>query len=550
MVSKSTLQIIIEAITGDAVKGIDNVDKELKNLGKTSETTGKNTGKVGTAIGGIQKAVGGLITSGLLLKAGGMLIDFFKSSIVEAEAAAVAQAQLAAVIKSTGGAAGVTADAINKMAGEFSKTTGVEDDLIVKNSALLLTFTNIGKTVFPQAMQAAIDMSAVMGQDLQSSVTMLGKALNDPIDGVTALKRVGVDFNDEARVMIANMVESGDVMGAQNLILQEMQKEFSGAAKAMNDASTKSANFKNSVGNLKEALGAGLLPAVRDVTTTVGGWIDAVTASIEAENALTEAEKAGIITRDEATRVINDMTWSGYSAADAMVWLEEKTEGASGQTLDMRDALAENATNLRDEALAAKDAELAIAGVETKTLDASTAMQDYSTKLLFNLASAGLDDDAQLALAFSLGLVDNKTAQAMMGVEGLTEKYDLNKNGAIDAGLETTLYAGAVKALNDQILLLKDKTVNITANVKKTGDWSWTSPGGGGTVEARAVGGPVSANTPYIVGESGPELFVPTQAGTILPNVVNNFSINMTSGRVGIGEDVLSTVRLLELLYG
>jgi hypothetical protein len=334
-----------------------------------------------------------------------------------------------------------------------------------------------------------------------------------------------------------------------------MQKEFSGAAKAMNDASTKSANFKNSVGNLKEALGAGLLPAVRDVTTTVGGWIDAVTTSIEAENALTEAEKAGIITRDEASRVINDMTWTSYTASDAMLWLEEKTASATSQTDIMTSSLIEEKRLFGETEPAAYGAAGGIQAVADASLTASGAMQDYSTKLLFNLASADLDEDAALALAWSLGLVDNKTVQATLGVEGLTGKYDLNANGAIDAGLETTLYAGAVKALNDQILLLKDKTVNITANIKTTGDTSvfgkeWKKTSNGGTVEARAVGGPVQSNTPYLVGEAGPELFVPTQAGTILPNVVNNFAINMTSGRVGIGEDVLSTVRLLELLYG
>jgi hypothetical protein len=34
----------------------------------------------------------------------------------------------------------------------------------------------------------------------------------------------------------------------------------------------------------------------------------------------------------------------------------------------------------------------------------------------------------------------------------------------------------------------------------------------------RAMGGPVSANTAYVVGERGPELFVPGNSGTIIPN--------------------------------
>jgi hypothetical protein len=32
------------------------------------------------------------------------------------------------------------------------------------------------------------------------------------------------------------------------------------------------------------------------------------------------------------------------------------------------------------------------------------------------------------------------------------------------------------------------------------------------------MGGPVSMNTPYIVGERGPELFVPNSSGSIVPN--------------------------------
>lgn len=41
---------------------------------------------------------------------------------------------------------------------------------------------------------------------------------------------------------------------------------------------------------------------------------------------------------------------------------------------------------------------------------------------------------------------------------------------------------------------------------------------GAGTLGARAEGGPVNANTPYLVGERGPELFMPKGNGNIVPN--------------------------------
>jgi len=62
-----------------------------------------------------------------------------------------------------------------------------------------------------------------------------------------------------------------------------------------------------------------------------------------------------------------------------------------------------------------------------------------------------------------------------------------------------------------------------------------TAPAVGG----KALGGPVQGNTPYLVGERGPELFVPNSGGNIIPNnkmgggggnVVVNQTINVTTG--------------------
>jgi phage-related minor tail protein len=44
----------------------------------------------------------------------------------------------------------------------------------------------------------------------------------------------------------------------------------------------------------------------------------------------------------------------------------------------------------------------------------------------------------------------------------------------------------------------------------------------------RADGGSVSAGTPYVVGERGAELFVPSSSGTIVPNGGMGSTINVT----------------------
>jgi phage-related protein len=158
--------------------------------------------------------------------------NFVSGMITAGENAQNVQAQLNAVLKSTAGAAGVSADAINAYSSKMAGLTKFDDEAITGAQSLLLTFTSIGKQVFPDATTAILDMSQAMGQDLKSTTIQVGKALNDPITGITALKRVGVSFTEAQKDQIKVMTESGNVMGAQKLILAELTKEFGGSAEA------------------------------------------------------------------------------------------------------------------------------------------------------------------------------------------------------------------------------------------------------------------------------------------------------------------------------
>lgn len=186
---------------------------------------------------------------------------FAGAAINEAREAEKVTASLNAVLESTKGVAGVTADAVNELADSIAKTSLFEDDAIKNSQALLLTFTKVGKDVFPQATQAIVDMSAKMGTDLQGSTIQLGKALNDPIGGIASLSRVGVQFTQDQKDMIAKMVESGDVVGAQTIILKELETQFGGTAKAMAEADP-FGMMKKSIDEAKESIGAALLPAL------------------------------------------------------------------------------------------------------------------------------------------------------------------------------------------------------------------------------------------------------------------------------------------------
>lgn len=66
---------------------------------------------------------------------------------------------------------------------------------------------------------------------------------------------------------------------------------------------------------------------------------------------------------------------------------------------------------------------------------------------------------------------------------------------------------------------------------------------GSAAVGARATGGPVSADAPYLVGERGPELFVPSTAGRIVPNNALGGDSGSIVQNINISTGVAQTVR-------
>lgn len=210
----------------------------------------------------------------------GAMAAFMGSAIGEANEANKATASLNAVLASTKGIAGVTAEEVDKLSNALAKTSLFEDDAIKSSQALLLTFTKVGKEVFPDATQAIVNMSAKMGTDLQSSTIQLGKALNDPIQGLASLSRVGVQFTADQEAMIQKMVESGDIVGAQTVILKELETQFGGVAQDMAEADP-FGMMKKSLDEVKESIGQALLPALTQLMSHITPLIERFTAWAE-----------------------------------------------------------------------------------------------------------------------------------------------------------------------------------------------------------------------------------------------------------------------------
>lgn len=249
---------------GNAYVDIDaKFDKLEQGIGKQIEGL---TSKFGKAFTGVFAGAGALL-------AGSEVLGFFRSSIDEAREAAKVSRLTEQVILSTGGAAKISAAQVDALATALSNKSGIDDEVIASGANVLLTFTNVknelgaGNNIFDQATESALNMSAALGQDTQSSVTQLGKALNDPIKGITALSRVGVAFTDQQKKQIETLVASGRTMEAQKIILGELNTEFGGAAEAAADPMAKLGVMW---GNFQEQVGTRILPLVERAGTWIG----------------------------------------------------------------------------------------------------------------------------------------------------------------------------------------------------------------------------------------------------------------------------------------
>src|SRR5262249_48162283 len=97
--------------------------------------------------------------------------------------------------------------------------------------------------------------------------------LNDPINGVTALQRVGVTFTDQQKEQIKVMVESGHTMDAQKVILKELNTEFGNSARAYGETLPgKLAIFHTAMDNIAETIGGALLPLLTDLVGKAAVW--------------------------------------------------------------------------------------------------------------------------------------------------------------------------------------------------------------------------------------------------------------------------------------
>lgn len=303
------------------------------------------------AFAGLGKSLlglGAIVAGAFSVKA---IVDFAKESVLAAEGIEKARNRISTIADSMGifgGQVNQVTDRLVAYADSQELLVGVESEVIQATQAKLLTFKELAGTAdvaggaFDRATQAAIDLAASGFGTAEGNAVQLGKALNDPIKGIAALTKSGITFTDAEKEKIRVMTESGDILGAQNMVLAAIEAQVGGVAAATANMSTVMALAFDSV---KDSVGIALLPAFQEVggaivpliqtyLPKITEWLDTylAPAAMNAAEAisgllgrLTEGESIGDIFASMFASIGEFFTNGGIqSALDSMVEMRQQ----------------------------------------------------------------------------------------------------------------------------------------------------------------------------------------------------------------------------------
>lgn len=255
-----------------------------------------------SSLGGALSSLGG-IAGGVALAGVAALTAGIVGGVGDAQEARALYASTEQTIATMGNAAGRSADQVVDLASRLSDAAGMSlfgDDQIQQSENLLLTFGNIKGETFDLATALTVDLAQALGGAPKDQAMMLGKALNDPIKGMSALGKAGLTFSEEQKAAITAMQQSGDMAGAQALIIAELNKQVGGQAEAAAKAKGGMFQFNAAMGETFETLGSKLLP----VLDKLGAWLN----SPEVQAAIGQfAERLGNGIEIAADFLVNDL---------------------------------------------------------------------------------------------------------------------------------------------------------------------------------------------------------------------------------------------------
>lgn len=544
MATNSKLQIVIEAVTGNAVKGLDKVEKALTGVNKTAKSAGLGWTELNSAI-----SVGARV-----FESAGKFINDTAGEVVN----------YANQVRELTVAIGATPK-------EASKLIQVADDMNISFQQLTSALeAGIRKGVKPtiENLSALSDEYLTLAPGVERTEFLMEK-----------FGRTGQDLARLMELGSGKIAEMGDeIEGTARLMDQDAldaAEEYRLALDALGDAAT----------DVKIGIGKGLIPELQKVT-------DVMTRNIRITQILNEAEDKGLINAWERTRAGSFLFGSEEKNLQQVEEIAKKLEGYNRMLADAdkRSRSAGRSTDTHRQALTTLDATL---DSTNRAMDEQQAILDgYSTpaqkaeQAILNAAAAEQEAyrnarNWKSSLGESVSLLDRLNTMDMNFGDKIKTQLDQMKwdelggdviqgaagriNKALESGKITPSQAEEMlkelaiasdtleadmngidlrtltKTIADDLHIPLDEAktkAEAAIEAIKAGaleKYIYTielryikSFSGGLPEDFKAAGGPVKQGLPYIVGERGPELFVPDNSGDIIPNN------RLTSGGSGI----------------
>jgi hypothetical protein len=410
------------------------------------------TGSLGPA----GTALSGLGAGGIAAAAGfAVLSAGVARGVREFAEAEVSIKRLEGVVRATGGAAGRTAEDIGKLAERMAQTRLVTPEQVQDASSVLLTFRSVVGETFDEAIGLAQDLSAVFGGDLRSSATLLGKALESPTEGLSALRRVGITFTASQQEVIRTLEETGRKAEAQRAILEGVARQVGGAGAAEGD-SLRGAFHRatEAAGNFFEALARGtgaayvVRVALESSASGLNGTADAingvrtpldvqadVVAGLERQIAVVEGRRAPRRGTTNTRQQVQSLQSEDYAAMLDQLDAARGEFSVLNQEVSDREAMRANAVRERAD-VAAEEQRLEQLATRKRVLDELATSQQREIELSRLSASASavaaagdraVAEAKRVARDAQVALTDAELEEIRQRAEGVESAKQLRK---------------------------------------------------------------------------------------------------------------------------
>ena len=488
--------------------------------------------------------------------------------------------RISGVIQATGGAAGITAGEIREMADAIALTTLENENNVREAAAQLLTFRNITGDVFRRTIDLSADLAELGFGSIQRSSVQLAKALEDPVRGLGRLRLVGVSFTKTQEDIIKGFAENNQLVEAQTEILDVLASQVENVAEAANVGlagalDTAGQRYRQFTSVLAETtVYSTAVDAVNKFSDAlvffrqlIAPTTDEIVADLEEKLARTRAAIEGG----------KGFIFGGSLYEDAVKRAQEVSEALflAKQARDAeRDSIRLAREEMEKEAAARKEeADEANKVVEQEKEKLKLAKETADAKKAF---LSGLEKESKTLVRDVNSLAKEAEFYARIGDETIeirehlariSELQDLGVLPITQAEQAAAMYAEQLRQVTEESDKLKEKTSEITPEARNLGftfqsafedaileaknlrevlkglikdlgravlrqftEPAFTAVGGAvaSFISGKQHGGPVMANQPYVVGERGPELFIPHTSGKIDPNVGSGVTVNQS----------------------